>query len=185
MNGIIANILVGLLIIGAAVAFGILTKKIFLSITIIVVYLVYILLRHGYTSTTSMTNTQLPTSYYMKKVGGQCPDYWKVIGQDKDNVTCQNQYDIRVNYGESKDGTKENCQTCKDKSGDSWKTKCPQCRPSGFSCYADGKNKTAIFPVIKKWPLEKDGKARTNRCQWWANCGITNTQNSSWIGLQC
>lgn len=186
MNSTIANILIGLLIIGGSVAFGVLTKKMFISISIIICYLLYLLFKYAYVSTDGKTDYPLPTSYYMKKVGGQCPDYWKVVGQDKDTVTCQNQFDIRVNYGKSSDGKNENCQDCKEKFPLDWKTKCTQCRNPAFSCYnSDAKSKSKTFKLIKKWPLKKDNPGKKERCKWWANCGVTKTQNASWIGLDC
>ena len=185
MDSSLANILIGLLIIGGSLAFGFYTKNMMISVVIIVVYLVYILLKHGYTSTKNQNNFPLPTSYYMRKVGAQCPDYWNVVGQDSKNVTCQNEFDIRVNFGESKDGKKENCQECKDRNGDKWKKECPQCRDPEFKCYTNPDNKTIKFPVIKKWPVKNNQNEKIKRCQWWANCGITKNQNASWVGLDC
>ena len=121
MDSSLVNILIGLLIIGGSLAFGFYTKNMMISVVIIVVYLVYILLKHGYTSTKNQNNFPLPTSYYMRKVGAQCPDYWKTVGpnqcenvQNLGNGTCNKVQDFSGPEWQGLGGYKKKSEWAKD-----------------------------------------------------------------------
>ena len=98
----VSNILIGLLIIGIAIAIGVFSKIIWISVVIISVYLIYMLFRHAYVSS-GPSDGNLPTTSYMKYVAGNCPDYWTTDKVEGDKVVCKNKFNVEINSQNMKD----------------------------------------------------------------------------------
>ena len=136
---------------------GKLTGKLWISIIIILGFLVYVIISKGYKSSADNT-TKVPTKTYMKYVGGRCPDYFDYLGTENDKDICQNTYGITVN------NTSGKCYTDDPKYNN---------------------QKVIEFPTYNKWPLKKDSDSKKERCTWIQNCGLSDSQFASWSGMKC
>lgn len=100
-----------------------------------------------------------PSDKYMDNVGGLCPDYWEVIGYEKNgNPICKNMFDVPVVPKTKKDG--KQYEKCFDKESKDTKT----------------------FRRIK-WPIDDDALRGSDHCKWVKHCGPADGARASWLGV--
>jgi len=124
--------------------------------------IVYIVRSNKAKSGLKGNSKKMPPLNYMREIGSKCPDYWVFKGADPARAgysICENVFNIPTQASR------------KDASGN-------------LVCYNDASARTKSF---KNAAMNAEGKmdpeAKTQRCNFVAQCGPTPEMKASWLGI--